>query len=344
MPNVVTLEQIATVCGVSRASVSFALRGRQGVSKTLRARIMATAKEMGYRPNPLVAAHMTHVRSHHGSPYQATVALLQFTGNDPENHRKALNRLHRAGATERTKQLGYNLEAFNLSSGQEVNAALARILSHRGIHGILIGALDTVEAQLDFKWDDFSTVAIGYSLVDPVLHRASYDNYNGMSTIVHELLAAGYQRLALTIDMTSDQRSHHYSLANFAAWQKTSKTKRPVPVLVIPQTDETAFRKWFERHRPDAIISLNPHIPTWLDRLGVRVPEDVGLATTYLQPRDKRAGMFQCPEDVAAAAVDLLVAELLGNSRGVPERPKLVFVPGRWQAGSTVCRASQTPA
>lgn len=342
MPSVVTLEQIATQCGVSRAAVSFALRGKAGVSEKLRSRILAEAKKMGYRPNPLVAAHMSHVRSRHGTPYQATMAMLLFTANDPENQRKTLNKLHRSGATHRANQLGYNLECFLLKSGSDLSDSLARMLSHRGIHGILIGSLDTVEATLDFKWREFSTVALGFSMAQPPLHRACYDNYNGMGVLLNELLNRGYTRPALAIDATSDSRSNHYTLAQYMAWQRIHRFPRPVPTLVAQKWDEPTFHKWFKRHEPDVVITPKLEVSDWLENLGLLIPRDIAVATTFRQPQDSRSGMSQSPEDVAAAAVDLLVAELLSNERGVPEKPKLVFVPGRWQDGLSTRKRKRT--
>jgi DNA-binding LacI/PurR family transcriptional regulator len=52
----VTQEQIAEKLGVSRQLVTFALAGYPQVSKKSRQRILATALEMGYRPNPYARA------------------------------------------------------------------------------------------------------------------------------------------------------------------------------------------------------------------------------------------------------------------------------------------------
>jgi DNA-binding LacI/PurR family transcriptional regulator len=48
----VTQEQIAKKLGISRQLVTFALAGYPQVSKMSRQRILATAQDMGYRPNP----------------------------------------------------------------------------------------------------------------------------------------------------------------------------------------------------------------------------------------------------------------------------------------------------
>jgi DNA-binding LacI/PurR family transcriptional regulator len=52
----VTQAQIAEKLGVSRQLVTFALSGYPQISKESRERILATAREMGYRPNPYARA------------------------------------------------------------------------------------------------------------------------------------------------------------------------------------------------------------------------------------------------------------------------------------------------
>ncbi|MDQ1653984.1 MAG: hypothetical protein QOI35_3184 [Cryptosporangiaceae bacterium] len=53
-----TMSDIARRAGVSRVAVSYALNGRAGVSPELRERILALAREMGFRPSgPAMAMH-----------------------------------------------------------------------------------------------------------------------------------------------------------------------------------------------------------------------------------------------------------------------------------------------
>jgi len=47
----ITSEEIARVCGVSRGTVDRALNNRQGISGKTREKILKTAAEMGYTPN-----------------------------------------------------------------------------------------------------------------------------------------------------------------------------------------------------------------------------------------------------------------------------------------------------
>ena len=55
----VTTTQIAAKAGVSRTTVSFALRGHAKIPLATADRVRAAAAELGYRPNPRVAAIIT---------------------------------------------------------------------------------------------------------------------------------------------------------------------------------------------------------------------------------------------------------------------------------------------
>ncbi|MEV4067049.1 LacI family DNA-binding transcriptional regulator [Nonomuraea dietziae] len=59
-----TIADIARRAGVSKVAVSYALNGRSGVSETTRARIVAIAEEVGWRPNSAARAlNGAHARS-----------------------------------------------------------------------------------------------------------------------------------------------------------------------------------------------------------------------------------------------------------------------------------------
>src|SRR5882762_6787627 len=72
----ITLKDIARKAGVSVMTVSRALRNQSNLSSETRDRVQAIAEEMGYRPNPLVAALMTYRRSARRIDKSQTLAFL----------------------------------------------------------------------------------------------------------------------------------------------------------------------------------------------------------------------------------------------------------------------------
>lgn len=80
-----------------------------------------------------------------------------------------------------------------------------------------------------------------------------------------------------------------------------------------------------------------------LDRLRLRVPQDVGVAALYGTEQDRRnmAGIDGNLEQVGAAAVDLLVQKLQVNERGLPGQLREVLIAGSWQDGPSVDRINK---
>lgn len=72
----VTLGDSAKFAKVSRTTVSLALRNSPRISARMRTRVQALARELGYRQNPLVTAHMAYVRSLHPHYTGQCIALV----------------------------------------------------------------------------------------------------------------------------------------------------------------------------------------------------------------------------------------------------------------------------
>ena len=101
--------------------------------------------------------------------------------------------------------------------------------------------------------------------------------------------------------------------------------------------NEKLFGKWFQKNKPDVVISQQPKIIDWLKNLGLNVPDDVGFV--HLNCPDKSgafSGIYQNGPLMGRAAVDFLVSMLQRNERGLPEVPHLVLIEGTWVPGTTV--------
>lgn len=70
------MTDIAKAAGVSKNTVSLALRGSPKVSAVTRRRIEKAAKSLGYRPNPTVAHLMAELRQNRSQGYQSTLAII----------------------------------------------------------------------------------------------------------------------------------------------------------------------------------------------------------------------------------------------------------------------------
>src|SRR4051794_13277267 len=116
----VTFRQIAKASGLAVATVSYALRNHPKIPAGTTARVHALAEEMGYRPNPRVAALMAHIRRARPVPTGDRIAFIWLA------RPAAYLRMHH-GARQRAEQLGYELEDFVLRDRALNPARLERI-------------------------------------------------------------------------------------------------------------------------------------------------------------------------------------------------------------------------
>lgn len=367
-----TMQMIAERAGVSVMTVSLALRNHSRVSIETRERIRMLAKKMGYRPNPLVSALMAR-RGAGRAMRDASVLAFIITHPEPwvyEGRNTWLGEIH-LGALERAEALGFRMGRFLLDGEKMTSSRLRNILRARGIRGVVLAPLSEPIRPLAFDWAPFSCAAIGYSYRESELHRAAQDQFGIIRQAVRRLSSLGYERIGLAIRNEDDQRVSGKWTGGFLSFHPYLPVNRRIPVFLWhfssadretdhpvwegPREPSPEFRKWMERWRPDAILFLQPIVLLWVRTLGLRVPEDVGLASLELsQERDlgnlfgstregdltrrKRAafsGIDQNHPAVGAAAVELVVEQLYANVRGAPTRAKTVLIDGLWVDGCT---------
>lgn len=333
-----TIKSIAEAARVSVATVSLALRNHPRISRETIDRIHGIAHRLGYRPNPLVTALMTHVRATSATRNEAVATLAfvnAYTEKDPLKVSPSFA-LNYKGAVDRAQQLGYRLDVFWAKEPGMTARRLTNILLARGIYGILVGPLPHGKGHLSLLWPNFSASSIGYSMWRPHLHRAVSHHAHAMSLALRKLGRLGYRRIGLAMSPNFNERVDHHWLANFLFHQFYLPEKARVPPLIDETNNMQNFPKWFKEHRPDAVIS--PHISgyEWLVKLKVNVPNEIGFAHLDLEPSGMTlSGINQRPELVGAAALDLLINQLNRNERGIPADPKLVLIESTWVDGSS---------
>ena len=106
----VTTTQIAARAGVSRTTVSFALRNNPKIPKKTADLVRAIAQQLGYRPNPRVAAVMAHIRRARAVPAGERIAFVWVHTSRAESARDLFLQRVFLGAKARAEALGYSLE------------------------------------------------------------------------------------------------------------------------------------------------------------------------------------------------------------------------------------------
>ena len=85
------------------------------------------------------------------------------------------------------------------------------------------------------------------------------------------------------------------------------------------------------------VIAHVTEVIDWMEAAGARVPRTHGFASLNLLYQTRScAGLDQQPRELGARAVELLIAQLQCNERGVPAWPTTTTIPARWVEGPTV--------
>ncbi len=337
-PPATNLRAIAKVACVSHVTVSLALRNHPRVSESTRQRIRALADKMGYRPNALVSALMSHVGSNRRVVDQEVVAFLTG-GPTPDWAMTRPNvRQNYLGAQTRAEQLGFRLETFWMGPGGENAPATAKILRTRSVRGVIVAPLPVPHAaNIALDWPHLAATTIGYSFEQVPLHRAASQDVNGMILVYEKLRQLGYRRIGLATSVEDMMRVKYYWLSGLLTGQELFGGERVPHVTYEVKTEKDRFHAWYRKHRPDVIVGVTRDNYFWLKEAGIRIPQDVGYAQLNLLDdlTDKVSGIWQQSFEIGAAAMDLLVTQLHNNEYGSPITPTCTLIDSRWMGGTT---------
>jgi DNA-binding LacI/PurR family transcriptional regulator len=335
----VTLSDIAKRANVSVMTVSRALRNQANISPSTQQRIRQIANELGYRPNPLVSALMTYRRA--AKPVKAHLNLAFLTDYPTRDGWKAIRLFEEfyEGVAEAADRHGYGTDVFWMREPGMTPERVNQILSTRSIHGLLIAPLPRAHGHLHLDWEKFSAVTFGYSLEQPQLHRAANHQYRSMRLMVRELRALGYTRLGLALPAALNERVEMKWTAGLLVEHLDAEAAQRVAPFIVDDAEWSFhnFRRWFERQKPDVILTHDETALGWLRTMKVRVPEDVGFAHLNLYDKSGQfAGIYQNGPAIGMAAADMLIAMINRNERGIPTLPHSLVIDGTWVPGATL--------
>ena len=334
----IVLRDVAHAAGVSVMTVSRALRHGEQVSAPLRQKIRTLARELGYEPDPALAALAAY--RHRTRPHEAKALLAYVTADATRDAFRQLAVTGQVflGAEARGRELGYRVEPVWLPDLCKRHRHPTKVLLNRGIRGLIMARMPKVDLPLDLDWDKFSCVAMGHSLQKPALHYVASHLFQDMCLAFDRCLERGYRRPLLVLTEDANRRTLQQFHAAFLLRQQVLAAADRLPVLWLPdQQTTTALKLYLHQHEPDVLIAAWPELKSSLDRLRVRVPQDLGFVDLNLQsPHAELSGIFQNFPRLGRAAVDRLNMQLQLGERGVPAAPEGTTLYGLWVPGQTL--------
>jgi len=288
----VTQEQIARKLGLSRQLVTFALAGYPQVSEASRQRIVAAAREMGYRPNP-------HARALRRK--RAGIIALWIPDQISTHYSRVARELNRLVRDARQE----------LIIGEMGSAEARQILSNVPVDGVL--AVDLPDVVKTYRQlpavRSVPLVSMG-AFCSGDTDSVQVDLKSGTMEVMRHLLDSGYRRIAHATFMQKDEpqagRRQAYLEAMRKAGLKPEFIYYPLTERQRPVTRKL-IQDYIHQHRcPEAIFCHSDDAALGIYRglcdLKLRVPEDVALAgcdgiedieylecplTTLVQPVEK---------------------------------------------------------
>lgn len=336
--------RIAVLAGVSPTTVSLALRDSPKIPAVTRRRVLAVAQRLGYRPNAKVAELMMHLRLKRNPQRDACFGVFSFYEESrPWEHALHLRRIYE-GMTRRAEVLGYRLEPFWLRAPDMSPRRLRGILDARGVQGLLCFGSPKLEEEMPPELEPYAIVTQGVSIKTP-LHRVTSHAYNDMWRVLKNVRELGYNRPGLVLGDYEGRRSAHAYLCVYLGWSHLFAGATPaIPVLQLGQVEEAPLLQWYRQHRPDVLIVAHDHaaLPEFeriLQRHGVRLPEDLGVAAVAPVLEGTRFSGLQGNQHLVGAwAVELLVGRIVNRDFGYPSHPRIEMVEMQWVEGTTLRR------
>ncbi len=340
------MQKIAEAGGVSRMTVSLAMRNSPKVSGETRARIRALAEKMGYRPNPLVSALMAQRSGRKRADSVYPLALLNCSHRvanftDAPFYRRLLE-----GIERRARELGFYAQMFPFISTDAADSKrLDKILRARGIRGVIVLPLPEGETALDaFPWEHYAPATLGHSLLSPEIHRSASDQFRNGWMAMENIRRLGYRRPGLIIPPGTDLRTHFHFPAAYFAFPRAHPEIKVCPTFPFgAAADSAEFPKWMKKVKPDVLLA-HGDIRASLAPLGLRIPADIGFVNLNLLDSDAGvSGIDPLPALVGAGVVDIVVARLHRAEFGLPSHSRTLLITGEWVEGKTTRVAATKP-
>ncbi|MDD4102589.1 MAG: LacI family DNA-binding transcriptional regulator [Kiritimatiellae bacterium] len=334
----ITLRDIADRLGLSRMTVSLALRGDGRISDGTREKVKETALAMGYQPDPKIGELMAETARSRYEARGEVIAVMtsEPTRNgwrkfDPDNTFQVI--------AAHAAEYGYKTEAWWLADPDMPPEKVNNILWSRGIRGLIIPNISHAcfmkfNGTLPIEWQRFSVVDIGGGLRQPDMYCVRHNHMNGMFTALDNLEALGYRRIGLCLRSEDDLRAGHRWSAAYSVWrQLRGHVTKLMPLIEYEPTKQSVCR-WIRKNRIEAVVGLR-YLP--IEEWGWRVPDDIGYAALHLWGDEVTgfSGIDQMNAQIAASAVDMLVMVLRKRHTGQPDHPMKWIFKGRWVHGST---------
>lgn len=331
MSDRVTIRDLAKIAGVSRTTVSLALRDSHQISEATRRKIQDLARRHDYRSHPAVSALMQQV-GRGGRIHDEEIIAFIRSGADPEERSAGPLEILR-GVREEAHRLGYKVEVFWAGPGGVNSEKLGQTLYHRGIRGVIWGPMPYPHPQIRFPWQHFVPIACTSSTDVPNLPVACIHHAKGMALVIGELYARGARRIGFVQSYQEDLRQDFTWLLGVDLHRHRGGKATVATLALRGDYDEKPVRTWVRQQKLDALILTQ-------DLFDKVQPMALGLPRASLDVPSSElgriGGLFQDIAKIGQHAVRSMSGRLVNGNLGLPESPFSIVTQASFVEGDSL--------
>lgn len=337
----ISLKAIAEKAGVSRMTVSRALRDAGHVSSQEQKRICQIAEKMGYEPNPVFSRMAAQRFGNRRKTVDSSLTYLRW--HVPWSSSGDKDRIDN-GVLAGAHDLGYRVESIDLRKRGTVDG-LDRELRARGVRGLVFGTLDTQAPQLDFSWEHYTVVKAHIPLAPlPPFAMVRTNPADTLMFALGKLLERGYRRIGIVLIEHPGLFSEDIMRAGVIEAMRPALKERKISLKTMSlklagdggsmpfEAHAKELENWMKTVNPEVVLGFNNYIYSLLkDGCGYRLPKDCAYCSLHAEESNSETGGLTAPQFTEGfAAVHLLDMLLRMDQRGIPPAPIIQQPPPRW--------------
>lgn len=270
----VTLKDLARELGLSKSTVSRALRGHPKVKGETKSAVKALAEAWGYEPD-LVARSLVQRQSFTIGVVIPRIEFPYFA-------------MALGGAQEVASKAGYNLVICQSNESYETETSVIKTLVSSKVDGLLIsisGETTAYDHIINIHQHRLPVVLFDRIIAGKAFPMVSMDNIKGAFLATEHLLEQGYRQIAHIAGppelLVSRQRIQGYRQA-LQKWNIPFREEYLIPSGFRINNGEEAMQALLELETPpDAVLAVSDNAAVGakqvIEARRYRIPQDMGL-------------------------------------------------------------------
>ncbi len=339
-----SISRIARELGVSKTTVSLALRGHPRISTATRQKVENVAKAQGYTVDPHLTRAFSIIQKGRNSTHNI-IGYLDTSGRSSDFGNPFADQV-KLNLIEGAKNKGFLITTFEVDERKMSFARLRQIIESRNIQYLLVPAPALID-DLQLDWENLSTIVLSTRPLRHRFNRVTTSNYQAVSLLMKKLKEKHYQKPGFIIRRDIDAIQDNECSIAFKGLSTHLGFDDSVPVLYTDKTTTIAnYEKWFWRHRPDVIIQNNLIGMTRHGAMGYgeifgqfkkTMPPSIGRCSLNADPdKESISGVIRNEQEIGYSAIELMLSMIERNVMGLPHHPKILTILSDWFEGTSL--------